>query len=452
MSRSLDEQHRVGIQAEITKRTGLSFAGSRGPHLANIVERMFGSEPDSAPGAPVPRTADEAAFDRLCDALTVQESYFFREAPRLALIREHVLPWVRERRPHLRAWSAGCARGEEAYTLSMLFNDAGLGGHFQVLGTDLSARAVTSAERGTYGPWAVRGLDQKAVAAYFDDDPGGLRVADRFRTRVAFEQHNLFDPLPSGWGRFDLVLCRNVLIYFTPEAVRRAGEALTAALAPGGWLLLGVSDPALDDVAGLKKVSTEHGPAYRRQDAPPDAAPGEKVIPVEAFDVPAQTLAARALGSSPAPARTTPVSFPEAGLPDLVAAAENALALADAGSAVNLARQALDSAPQKPEVHRLMIQALAEDGRTRDSLAAAAQAVSLFPEDPRIRELQSVVLLETGQVAPAMVAARKAVYLDPGSALAHVVLARTHELLGDAGAARRARRNARIPGVAPVEA
>jgi chemotaxis protein methyltransferase CheR len=451
MSRALTAQDRVGIQAEMTKRTGLSFAGSRGPHLSNIVERMFGCEPDSARGAPVPRTADEAAFDRLCDALTVQESFFFREASRLALIREHVLPWVRERRPHLRVWSAGCARGEEAYTLSMLLNDAGLRGGFEVLGTDLSAKAVASAERGAYGRWAVRGLDQKAVAAYFDSGPGGLRVADRFRTRVTFEQHNLFDPLPSGWGRFDLILCRNVLIYFTPEAVRRAGEALTAALAPGGWLLLGVSDPPLDDVAGLEKVSTEHGTAYRRQDAPPDAAPSEKVIPVGVFDVPARTLAVTAPGPSPAPARTTPASALEAGSPDLVAAGENALALADTGSAVNLARQALDSSPEEPEVHRLMIQALAEDGRTRESLAAAARAVSLFPEDPRIREFQSAVLLETGQVAPAMVAARQAVYLDPGSALAHVVLARTHELLGDAGAAQRARRNARIPGVAPVE-
>lgn len=455
MSRTLIGMDRLDIQAEMTRRTGLSFAGSRGPHLAKIIERLLGSFPDSVPDL-VPearglRTVDEAVFDRLCDALTVQESFFFREASRLALVREHFLPRDRERRPHVRVWSAGCARGEEAYTLSMLLDDAGMGGRFQLLGTDLSARAVAAAERGVYGRWSIRGLDDKSLAAYFDRGPGGLRVADRFRTRVAFAQHNLFDPLPSGWGRFDLVLCRNVLIYFTPEAVRRAGEALAAALAPGGWLLLGVSDPPLDDMAGLEKVVTAQGTAYRRQDAPLAERPDEQAVPVGAADVPAATLVARVPSTPAAPARHTSIPDPEAGSLELMAAAENALALADAGSAVSLAAAALDTSPRGPQVHRLMIQALAEDGRTRESLAAATRAVGLFPEDPRIREFQAVVLLETGQVGPAMVAARQAVYLDPGSPLAHVVLARTHELLGDADAARRARRNARMPGVAPVE-
>lgn len=439
------------MQAEITKRTGLSFAGSRGPHLASIVEAMLGSQPDPTPGPTLVRSDEEAAFNRLCDALTVQESFFFREPSRLAMIRERVLPMVRDRRPHVRAWSAGCACGEEAYTLSMMLADAGLGSRYRVLGTDLSPKAVASARRGTYGRWALRGLDEETVASYFEGASDALRVADRFRTHVVFEQHNLLDPLPSGWGEFDLVLCRNVLIYFTPEAVRRAAEVLSAALAPGGWLLLGVSDPPLEDIDGLEKVSTPCGSVYRRHDSSAGPAMDEMVTPA-VFDVRAVPSAETTTPPLPVPVSTsTPtVSTREADLTDLVAAAESALALADCGSAVALAGQALDSAPHEPAVHRLMIQTLAEDGRTRDSLAAAARAVAMFPEDPSIRELQAVVLLETGQAAPAMVAARQAVYLDPGSALAHVVLARAHELLGDAGAAQRARRNGRITGMAPV--
>lgn len=448
MTRAVDECDSAWMQAEITKRTGLSFAGSRGPHLASIVEGMLGAESDPTPGPPGRRPGDEAAFEPLYEALTVQESFFFREASRLALIREHVLPWVRERRSPVRVWSAGCARGEEAYTLSMMLHDAGLVGRYQVLGTDLSARAVASAERGAYGRWAVRGLDEKTVASYFDGGPRELRVADRYRSKVTFAKHNLLDPLPSGWGQFDLILCRNVLIYFTPEAVRRAAEALTAALAPGGWLLLGVSDPPLEDVAGLEKVSTARGSAYRRRDSPPATAPGDLVDPAAVLDAPAPSAVAPRM---PVPIPTRTPAARAVSPSDLVAAAEKALALADAGSAVDLASQALDSAPREPAVHRLMIQALAEDGRTRESLAAAARAVSMFPDDPGIRALQAVVLLETGQVAPAMVAARQAVYLDAGSALAHVVLARTHELLGDVEAARRVRRNSRLAGVSPVE-
>lgn len=446
MSPTMSKRDSAGLQTDITQRTGLSFAGSRGPHLASIVEGVLGAHPSATERTSAAQPLDGAVFHRLCEALTVQESFFFREPSRLELLREHVLPAIRERGSHLRAWSAGCARGEEAYTLSMLLTEAGFAGRHDVLGTDLSPAAVASARSGTYGRWAVRGLDEKTLSTYFEGGPGALRVGERFRTRVDFVQHNLLDPLPPDRGQFDLILCRNVLIYFTPEAVRRAAEALTAALAPGGWLLLGISDPPLEGVPGLQKITSARGPVYRRVESSSSCAPGQA------------TAHSRSVGP-PAPARVRPTTrvrrarLPEPPVPvppvpsDLIAAAKSALSLADTPRAVSLARQAWQRSPGDPAVHRLMVQALAEDGRWQESLAAVDRALTSFPEDHRIRELQALVLLETGRTGTAVAAARQAVYLDPGSASAHFVLARAHELLGDDVAAQRARRNGRLVGL-----
>ena len=426
----------------LADRAGLSFSGSRGRWLRVIVESTL-PEPGDAATASGAGLDDDAIFERLCEALTVQESFFFREPSKLALLTDDVLPGYADRDRPVRLWSAGCAAGQEAYTLAMLLSRAGHAGRFDILGTDLSPEAVAAAERATYGRWSLRGVDPRTVAEHFESSADGYRVAQRYREHVQFAQHNLLDPMPAGIAPFDVIMCRNVLIYLTPEAIRRAAGAFAHALVPGGWLILGVSDPILEDVPGLHQVATPHGVAYRRLDAETGGA--AQALPAAGREPRAAVRRTRpARTRPPEPARVAPVArAAQAEVSELVEAAERALELGKPEEAAAFAHEAVAVAPRHAPARRALIQALAEDSRLGDAAAAAVRAVSDFPADALVRNLYAVVLLEQGQLVEAAAMARKAVYLEPDLAVAHLVLARAHEGLGDVRAASRARRNAR---------
>lgn len=423
----------------LADRAGLSFSGSRGRWLRVIVESTV-PEPDARWG-----TDDEdALFERLCEALTVQESFFFREHSKLAMLTDHVLPGYAGRDRPIRVWSAGCAAGQEAYTLAMLLADNGHAGHYDILGTDLSPEAIAAAKQATYGRWSLRGVDAGTVANHFETFYGAHRVAQKYRERVRFAQHNLLDPMPPGTPPFDVIMCRNVLIYLTPEAVRRAGEAFRRALVPGGWLILGVSDPILDHLPGLQQVATKHGLAYRRLDAEPaEAAASGSATDRETRTAVRRTRRIRPRAPDPPPVATAVHRIGQAEVSELVEAAERALVLGRPREAAALAGDAVERAPGHCPAHRALIQALAEDSRLGDAAVAAARAMSGFPADALVRNLYAVVLLEQGRLPQAAAMARQALYLDPDLAVAHLVLARAHEGLGDERAASRARRNAR---------
>ena len=240
----------------------------------------------------------------------------------------------------------------------------------------------------------MRGVDAGNVADHFDTTDEGYRVAKRYRERVRFAQHNLLDPMPPGTAPFDVIMCRNVLIYLTPEAVRRAAEAFSRALVPGGWLILGVSDPIPGVVPGLQQVATKHGLAYRRLDAEPI-----DVLSGPAADREIRTAVRRARRIRPR-APDPPQSAAAVGrvgqaeVSELVESAERALELGKPREAAALAGEAVERAPRHCPAHRALIQALAEDSRLGDAAAAAVRAMSGFPADALVRNLYAVVLLD----------------------------------------------------------
>ena len=252
------------VAAYVESRTGLSCGGAGEARLHHALRQTALPRSASRRGAAEPPLTEEA-FDRLCETLTVQESYFFREPAKLRVVRDRLRDTARGRRAPVRVWSAGCAQGEEAYTLAALCLEAGLEDRFRVLGTDLSHAAVAAARRGRYSRWSVRGMEPERLDELFESDGKAYQVRDGVRENVSFAQHNLLQPRPSGWGRFDLILCRNVLIYFTPEAARAAIDALVDALVPGGWLVLGAADPLADSVPELEPVLAPGGLTYRRR-------------------------------------------------------------------------------------------------------------------------------------------------------------------------------------------
>jgi chemotaxis protein methyltransferase CheR len=199
---------------------------------------------------------DRGLVRRLIDEVTVQETAFVRDRAQLDEIAWHGLLQAASAAGSrtIRVWSAGCASGEEAYTLALLAAEAFAPGPppVDVLGTDVSGAAVAAATAGRYGERAVRGLEPALRERYLDRQAdGSYLVGHRLRGLVRFRRHNLVaDPVPpSGESHFDLVVCRNVLIYFDEPTIAQVIEWLERSLRPDGVLVLGAAD-ALHRTAG----------------------------------------------------------------------------------------------------------------------------------------------------------------------------------------------------------
>lgn len=180
------------------------------------------------------------------EALLNNESSFFRDMAMFEVLREKVLPALataRSRMQRLRIWSAGCSTGQEAYSLAMMLRDdaaAWDGWRIDILGTDVSASAVARARRGRYTQFEIqRGLPVRTMLRHFSQNGDEWDIDPSLRQTVRFGAHNLLDPAP---GRFDLILCRNVLMYLQPATRRTVFDRLAVALEPGGVLMLGAGE------------------------------------------------------------------------------------------------------------------------------------------------------------------------------------------------------------------
>jgi chemotaxis protein methyltransferase CheR len=204
----------------------------------------------------------EPEMDALVDALVVGETYFFRElAPLQVLVRLAAELVARGARP--RIWSAACATGEEPLTLAMLLDAQGLLGEVELVASDISPRALGRARAGRYGPRSVReGAPPALVERYLvRERDGAVRVAPRLAAAVQWRRVNLHDAgQVAAVGVADLVLCRNVLIYFRDETAVKVVARLSDVMPPGGVLLVGISESLLR--FGTKLVCEEHGNVF----------------------------------------------------------------------------------------------------------------------------------------------------------------------------------------------
>lgn len=198
--------------------------------------------------------------------VTINETYFQREARQLDDFRELALPELRKRagsRP-LRLLSAACSSGEEPYTLAIMLADARVPG--SVLGVDIDPEALALAEAASYGANSFRGVDEAWCERHFESlSNGRLRVAKPYRDLVSFKRANLLALSQDlGTERFDAVFCRNVLIYFDRPTQLRVLAQLRQHLQPGGYLFLGHSEMFFDVDLGLAVRSTARATMYQR--------------------------------------------------------------------------------------------------------------------------------------------------------------------------------------------
>tara|TARA_R110000868_G_scaffold241497_1_gene496128 strand:- start:108108 stop:108947 length:840 start_codon:yes stop_codon:yes gene_type:complete len=211
-------------------------------------------------------------FQEMFNRITINETSFFRNDAQLNVFEQQILPELLEARAstkRLRIWSAACSTGEEPFTLAMLlhrtlgvrFNDW----HIEILGTDISEKALKVANNGTYNSYALRSTPPLIKSRYFTESGRDFQLSDSIRSMVNFERHNLKDRLAAErHGTWDVIFCRNVLIYFDDDMKRGVVSMFDNQLADDGTLFIGHSERIKDLTDSFEQLPIPQGFCYKK--------------------------------------------------------------------------------------------------------------------------------------------------------------------------------------------
>lgn len=390
----------------VLARTGLAyFADKDADFAARLARRIKALDLHSCSGYfaklrhPVEGPAE---MKRLIGELTIGETYFFRQVEHFDLLRTHILPEILNRKTESRTlsiWSAGSATGAEAYSLSILLKTefaARLEGwHVAITATDLNVDFLAAAREAVYTKWALRSLPPHVLRSCFETDGATSRLRPEYREDVYFSYHNLvdaehFDTVPR--SPFDVVMCRNVMIYFSQEQNRGLIRNFHGLLQPGGWLIVGHAEYGGEMFPDYETVHTGNAVVFRK---PSSGDPFPPPPPPLVLDFP--------LHAPPAPPPPTPDPPPAVQV-------QTARALADRGdwdAAERICRQRLAADPLDCEAHFTL----------------------------------GLILEHRGLDAAAIAEMRSTIYLDRSFALAYYHLGTLLRRTGDVVGSRKAFRN-----------
>jgi chemotaxis protein methyltransferase CheR len=394
-------------------------------------------------------------------SLTIGETHFFRNRPQFDALRDHILPELIEARRgvrRLRVWSAGCASGEEPYSVAMLIRQLlpNLAAwNVTVLATDINPRAMDKARRGTYGQWSFREVDPEIEKTFFRRFGSEREVLPEVREMVTFRYLNLVDDvypsLLTNTVGMDLILCRNVFIYFGRATIASVVERLHRALAPDGWLLVGSAEPT--QAVGEPLFTAQSFPgtvAHRRARGPeadsdplalaerwrrksltaPSVAPTAAAAPPEAVPI-APAAGDESLIKLPAPREDASREGPD----EQAATPEPA----DRGEA---SLEELKSQAEADPTDAVAAYRVAKIHASRLELDAAEYWVGVaIARDPMLAQahyLHGIIFQEQGLTEPALVAFRRSICADAHFALGHFALGTLLRGRGHAARAQKA--------------
>lgn len=378
-----------------------------------------------------------AEWAKLETEITIGETFFFRYAEQFAALRDTILPEIIERKSatrRLRIWSAGCSTGAEPYSLAILVNEI-LGERLgtwrvSIVGTDINDNFLDLARQAKFGKWALRALPADEKESYFlSTGKDQWQVRPEFRSLVRFEKHNLLSLLdgtsPLELTEFDLILCRNVLIYFHPETMIRIVEGLRDRLAEEGWMLLGHAEPNPAFSALMQTLNLPGTVAYRPGSgqvlpsalpldrSKPDLKDWAPLLPVPA---PAKQVKQQAFP------RSTEASFSIPAAP----------------------------IPQAPDALLDGIRAQANSGAFAAAVALCREALAIQPLNAALHFYHGLTLQALERPSEAETSFLKSIYLDKSFAMAHYHLGLLLLAERRSGPGRRALTNAaRIAAAMP---
>ena len=413
----------------IAEKTGLHFPPARGPDLRRALMEAaaeFGfASPSSCADWLLSASATAQQLNTLAAHLTIGETYFFREPRAFDALAERVLPeLIRRRRGHdqrLRLWSAACSTGEEPYSLAILLHQLlpdWQDWQVTILATDINTRFLQKAVAGVYGEWSFRESSPELKERYFRPTPDRrFEVVPEIREKVRFSQLNLagagFLSGATDIHTMDVILCRNLLIYFTPSHARKLVENLRHALLDEGWLVVSPSECSQTLFSGFATLNFPGTILYRKSDS---------VDPISA----AGTSAAWTVAASAAVKESVAPAWVSFELPGPLAA--------DVLSAESFQAPLEDNPPPRaedpstaadapgPSVLSIRARALADQGNLTDALGWSERWVAADKLNASAHYLHAVILQERGERASARRSLQRAVYLQPSFVLAHFAL------------------------------
>jgi chemotaxis protein methyltransferase CheR len=337
---------------------------------------------------------------------------FWRDPPQLDALGSALEELFPGRGRPLSVWCAGCSTGEEPYTIAMIAAERGV--DIDLLATDINTEFLSIARRGRYGAWSLRRLDASRRDLYFEDDDGAWTISPELRASIRFREHNLVEapPIPPHGEGWDVILCRNVLIYFDLEPTKKVLERFASVLHPDGYLMLGSSEQVPDAwqfaLGGSPLRGARHGQGfvYRLSTTPP----GTTIYGLESLRFDELEELARA----PVPAASLHPPLDED-------TAE--IDMDQEGPIVTLLDDAVSCAGARDY---------------EDALALAEAAACYDPFAADAHYLMAALLRQRGSRSRAADALRRVLFLRPSHWLAAFDLAQLLERLGEPDRARRA--------------
>ena len=404
---------------ELLLRTcGFAFANDRERTLQEGLDQRMGLRGAASSEAYLAMLgADPAELDRLVELLTVNETYFLREPEHLTLLVDKLVP--ERRAAHqgpLRILCAGCSTGEEPYSVAMLLQDrTGLGG-LAITGVDIDAVAIAKARRASYGRHSFRGMDPVFLARHFEDfDPLEKRVKEPVRDQVAFAELNLLAPsYPPELDQQDIILYRNVSIYFPSQVQEGIFRRLAAILKPGGYLLVGATETLFHDLGILSLIERDSlylfkkGSGVEIQDRRQHRRHQERPLALAPRPfIPSARRAVPAVDSSLRHARSL--------FDDALDCARNRRE----GTALEMLDTLLEGDPGHVKAHSLKASLLMAGARHEEARAVCEAALALDPLCLEACLLLGLIARQKGDDLTALKRFREAIYLEASCWFAH---------------------------------
>jgi chemotaxis protein methyltransferase CheR len=375
--------------------------------------------------------------------LTIGETYFFREKRSLEILKERIVPELirahASRGRPIRIWSAGCATGEEPYSIAIMLSKlmAGLKPeNLEILATDINTKSLHKASGGIYGSWSFRGTPPWVRRTCFEIASNDrAAINSDLKRMVRFAPLNLTDdhyaPLANCTGGIDVIFCRNVLMYFTPIALRKVIQQLHRYLATDGWLIVSATETSHELFSEFATVNLGNVTLYRKSAAP---SPAAFAFPVDGL-VSSSTSFPEWSSQAVLPFRTSQdqkiiqhsaekeADSPSAQLP--AASYGEVLSLYEQGcyeAAAQMAAGLLSRDGRDAKAMFLLARICANQGKLAEALAWCDKAIAVDKLAARIHYLRATILQEQRSIPEALLALRHAVYAEPQFVLGHFAL------------------------------
>ena len=428
---TLKDPYYPRLKSFVINATGMVFYADKDEDLVRIIDKRMKATDAEGCATYLQLISKENKsrneLDELVGELTIGETYFFRHIEQFDALRNVILPHIIKKNSdtrRIRIWSAGCSTGAEPYTISIIlekeFGSQIAGWTIDIMGTDINKKFLAFAATGRFKNWALRATPDHMKRDCFTPADKDWQIDPAFKKRVTFQYHNLVeDPFPSHIDNlfaFDLILCRNVTIYFNREVIRKMIGQFHDCMVDEGWLVVGHSEPDMELFKSFRTVSVPGTVLYQKSDRIDETEPS--------LEHPAPPVCETA----PIPAWTPPPPEPEpAALPEITPETPPSETVE----------------PEKTEAGGLdEIKGLADQGKLEEAARCCEKLMEKDKLNPSVHLFHALVLGQMGQDEEAEKALRGAIYLDRGFVLPHYHFGLFLQKKGDSEGAVRSFSNA----------